>query len=362
MHFLWRYLVVFKKIIFLDRDGTLIDEPDDKQVDSLSKVKLKNNVIPALLMLLKAEYTLVMISNQDGLGTSSFSNDQFDGPQNLLMNIFNTQGISFENVLICPHVEGDYCECRKPKLGLVMNYLRGGKIDFEKSYVIGDRESDIQLAKNMGIKAILFNENSDWLDIAMQLTMLPRRFELSRITSETNISVAVDLDLSKTINVSTGLGFFDHMLEQLAKHAGVGLLLNVKGDLVIDEHHTVEDTALALGEALRCALDDKRGINRYGFLLPMDESLASIAIDLSGRSFFVFEGKFERERVGELPTELVSHFFRSLSESLRAAIHIKVIGENTHHMVESVFKGVGRALRQAIFKQDNELPTTKGVL
>jgi imidazoleglycerol-phosphate dehydratase/histidinol-phosphatase len=351
-----------KKIIFVDRDGTLIDEPEDKQVDSFYKVKLKKNVIPGLLMLIKAGYTLVMISNQDGMGTRSFAKDDFDGPQNLLIDIFKTQGIFFDDILICPHFKSDKCQCRKPQLGLVMDYLRGGKIDFEKSYVIGDRETDIQLAENMGIKSILYNNAKDWLEISRELAMLPRRFELKRTTSETNINIAVDLDQSRSIQVNTGLRFFDHMLEQLAKHGGFGLVLNVQGDLDIDEHHTVEDTALAVGKVLRCALGDKLGISRYGFLLPMDESLTTIAIDLSGRSFFVFEGNFEREKVGELPTELISHFFRSLSESLGAAIHIKVTGENAHHMIESIFKGVGRALRQAIYKQGYDLPTTKGVL
>lgn len=351
-----------KKIIFVDRDGTLIDEPEDKQVDSLSKLKLKKNVIPALLMLLKAGYILVMISNQDGMGTSSLAKNDFDGPQNLLIDIFHTQGIFFEAVLICPHFESDNCECRKPRLGLVMDYLRGGKMDFDKSYVIGDRETDIQLAENMSVKAILYNGEKDWLDIAKELITLPRSFELKRVTSETHIIVAVDLDHSRSIQVNTGLGFLDHMLCQLAKHGGFGLVLNVKGDLEIDEHHTVEDTAIALGETLRRALGDKLGISRYGFLLPMDESLATIAIDLSGRSYFVFEGKFQREKVGELPTELISHFFRSLAESLGASIHIKVIGENAHHMIESIFKGVGRALRQAIYKEGYDLPTTKGVL
>lgn len=351
-----------KKIIFVDRDGTLIDEPENKQVDSLCKVKLKKNVISGLLMLKEAGYALVMISNQDGIGTSSFSKNDFERPQNYLIDIFQSQGIFFDAVLICPHFESDNCQCRKPRLGLVMSYLRGGQMNYEKSYVIGDRETDIKLAENIGIQAILYNDKNDWLEIARKLVTQPRTFELNRVTSETNINVVIDLDQSRSIQVNTGIGFFDHMLEQLAKHGDFGLVLNVNGDLVIDEHHTVEDTALALGEALRCALGDKLGISRYGFLLPMDESLATIAIDLSGRSYFVFEGKFEREIVGELPTELISHFFRSLSESLGAAIHIKVAGENAHHMIESIFKGVGRALRQAIYKQGYDLPTTKGVL
>lgn len=351
-----------RKIIFIDRDGTLIDEPEDYQVDDVSKLKLKKNVIPALLMLMKAGYSLVMVSNQDGMGKDSFPRGNFEGPQRLLMEIFASQGVLFDDILICPHFERDNCQCRKPKLGLVMDYLRGGRMDFEKSCVIGDRATDIQLAENMGIKSILYTNEIDWLKISGDLVTQPRCFDLKRITSETSVCVSVDLDQSRSIQVSTGLRFFDHMLEQLAKHGGFGLVLNVDGDLDIDEHHTVEDTALAFGEALRSALGDKLGIGRYGFLLPMDESLATVAIDLSGRSFFVFEGDFKREKVGELPTELISHFFRSFSESLGAAINIKVTGVNAHHMVESIFKGVGRALRQAIDKQGYDLPTTKGVL
>lgn len=353
---------MFNKIIFIDRDGTLIEEPEDKQVDNLCKVKLKKNVIPALLMLKQAGYALVMISNQDGVGTPSFAKKDFESAQNWLLGLFQTQGILFDAVLICPHFESDNCLCRKPRLGLVMDYLRGGKLDFQQSYMIGDRQSDILLAENMGIQSILYDDQKDWLEMARALVAQPRRFALNRITAETHINVAVDLDQSRFIQVNTGIGFFDHMLQQLAKHGDFGLELNVKGDLVIDEHHTVEDAALALGDALRRALGDKRGISRYGFLLPMDESLATIAIDLSGRSFFVFEGKFDREIVGALPTELISHFFRSLAESLGAAIHIKVTGDNAHHMIESIFKGVGRALRQAFYKQGYDLPTTKGVL
>jgi imidazoleglycerol-phosphate dehydratase/histidinol-phosphatase len=331
-------------------------------VDHISKLKFKKNIVPALLMLQKANYLLVMISNQDGLGTSSFAQSDFEGPHGLLMDILESQGIFFDNVLICPHFETDLCECRKPRIGLVMDYLREGKIDFENSYVIGDRETDMVLAKNMGIKSILYDREKDWLDIAKNIITAPRRYQLKRVTAETAIDVAINLDDCDSIEINTGLGFFDHMLHQLAKHAGFNLMLNVDGDLLVDEHHTVEDTAIVLGEALRLALNDKRGIGRYGFLLPMDEALATIAIDLSGRSYFVFEGKFLREKVGELPTELISHFFRSLSQSLGAAIHIKVQGENAHHMIESIFKGVGRALRQAINKEGHDLPTTKGVL
>jgi imidazoleglycerol-phosphate dehydratase/histidinol-phosphatase len=349
-----------KKYLFIDRDGTMIEEPEDKQIDCLSKLMLKKDLIPALIRLRDAGYTLVMISNQDGLGTESFSQEQFLLPQNMFINVLKTQGIIFESILICPHVEADRCECRKPRMGLVMEYLRREKMDFLRSYVIGDRESDLQLAINMGINAIPFQNN--WEKIASDLTSQPRRAEVARVTNETNINVKVDLDQCKKIQIETGLGFFNHMLEQLASHAGMGLILKVTGDIEVDEHHTVEDTALTLGEAIRSALGDKRGINRYGFLLPMDEAEAQVSLDLSGRPYFKFTGEFIRETVGGLPTELIPHFFRSLSETLGAAIHITVTGENAHHMIESIFKAVGRSLRQAIHQQGSVLPSTKGVL
>lgn len=351
-----------KKILFLDRDGTLIDEPQDKQVDCLSKLQLKEYVIPALLMLKEAGYSFVMVTNQDGLGTKSFEQHRFDTTQNMLLTILKSQGIVFDDILICPHFQSDGCECRKPRLGLVMQYLRNDNIDFARSCVIGDRESDLQLAKNMGITGILYQESTNWLDLAKSIIVQPRQAVIHRTTNETSISVTVNLDNNSTIKINTGIGFFDHMLEQLAKHGGFNLVIDVKGDLNVDEHHTVEDTALALGKALRSALGDKLGINRYGFLLPMDEASAEVSIDLSGRPYYIFAGAFNREKIGDLPCELISHFFRSLAESLGAALHIKVTGENAHHMVESIFKSVGRALRQAIHKQGNELPSTKGVL
>lgn len=351
-----------KKILFIDRDGTLIEEPEDKQVDRLDKLYLKKNVIPALLKLQQAGYTFVMVSNQDGMGTSSFTSEEFEESQQFLLTILNSQGIDFESIFICPHFESDACECRKPRLGLVMEYLRNGKMDFENSYVIGDRITDVKLAINMGIKSIQYMDQSDWLDIAYQLTTSPRCYQLTRVTNETTISVSVDLDNSNTIQIATGIGFFDHMLEQLAKHGGFGLVLKTSGDLIVDEHHTVEDTAIAIGDAIRLALGDKLGIYRYGFTLPMDEALAQVAIDLSGRSYFVFNGRFEREAVGSLPTELIPHFFRSLADSLCASLHITISGENTHHMIEGIFKCVGRVLRQAITKQGYELPSTKGIL
>ncbi len=352
----------FKKVLFIDRDGTLIQEPLDQQIDHLEKLQLEPDVIPALLALKQAGYVFVMISNQDGLGTSSFPQISFDSPHNLLLSLLKSQGIVFEDVLICPHFQSDLCNCRKPKLGLVSNYLRDGVMDPSNSWVIGDRTTDLQLAENIGIKSLLYSREQGWKAISELLISQPRCGLVERNTHETSINVHLKLDGRECSQIKTKLGFFDHMLEQLAKHAGWNLQLRCEGDLHIDEHHTVEDTGLALGEALRLALGSKLGIRRYGFLLPMDEALAQIAIDLSGRPFFVFEGQFKREKIGELPTELVPHFFRSFAQSLGATLHIKVIGENEHHMIESIFKGVGRALRQASTQQGYELPSTKGVL
>jgi imidazoleglycerol-phosphate dehydratase/histidinol-phosphatase len=267
---------------------------------------------------------------------------------------------------ICPHFPKDNCDCRKPKLGLLTEFLKTTPIDKQHSFVIGDRDTDIELAKNLGVEGIRLRTNKTsgetWAQIATRLTQPNRVAHVTRRTKETDITVDVNLDREAPIHIETGLGFFDHMLEQIAKHGGFSLNLTCKGDLRIDEHHTVEDCAIALGTALKQALGDKRGIARFGFLLPMDEALAQIAVDLSGRGYIVFDGKFNRELVGQLPTELVPHFFRSLAESLGAAINIKVAGENTHHMVEACFKGVGRVLRQAFRIEGTELPSSKGVL
>jgi imidazoleglycerol-phosphate dehydratase / histidinol-phosphatase len=352
-----------KKVLFIDRDGTLIVEPADQQIDSLAKLELIEGVIPALLRLRDAGFTFVMVSNQDGRGTPSFPEDTFQQPHQFLQRLLASQGIHFEAEFICPHFAKDNCDCRKPKLGLLRDYLNE-PIDRAHSYVIGDRDTDIELARNIGIEGLRIGGSSPetWATIADRLTRVERRAHTRRKTKETEIDIVVNLDRESPLHVATGLGFFDHMLEQIAKHGGFSLELTCKGDLHIDEHHTVEDCALALGQALKAALGDKRGIHRYGFLLPMDEALAQIAIDLSGRPYFVFEGKFGRDTVGQLPTELVPHFFRSLAETLGAAINIKVEGDNTHHMIEACFKGVGRTLRQAFRITDKELPSTKGAL
>lgn len=352
-----------RKFLFIDRDGTLIEEPADKQIDTLEKLVLEPNVIASMLALQAKGYVLVMVSNQDGLGSESYPQAHFERVQEKLMSLLSSQGIQFEAIHICPHRPSDNCECRKPRLGLVMDYLVLDDMDRARSFVIGDRQTDLLLAENMRLSGILYSRSdNNWQDIVSQLSDNQRLATLKRVTNETTIEVTVDLDASSPIHINTQLGFFDHMLEQLAKHAGISLRLKAAGDMHVDEHHMVEDSALVLGEAIRNALGDKCGINRYGFLLPMDEALATVAIDLSGRSYFVFEGRFSREKVGGLSTELVPHFFRSFADSLGASLNMKVSGENEHHMIESLFKAIGRALRQAIAVSGSDLPSTKGVL
>lgn len=352
-----------RKILFVDRDGTLIVEPADQQVDRLDKLALVPGVIPALLALVQAGWELVMVSNQDGLGTDSFPEADFWPAHNLMLQIFESQGIRFSDTLIDRSFEHENAPTRKPRIGLVLPYLREGRIDFRYSAMVGDRETDIEFATNLGVRGFLLRDGHwDWPAIARELLATPRRARVERRTKETEIRVAVDLDREGEPRVATGVGFFDHMLEQLGKHGGFALELECDGDLQIDEHHTVEDCALALGQALREALGDKRGIARYGFLLPMDETRVQVALDLSGRPYAVFEGRFPRERVGGLATELVPHFFRSLAETLGANLHIRVEGDNAHHMVEACFKGVARSLRQAIRVEGSALPSTKGAL
>jgi len=353
-----------QRVLFVDRDGTLIEEPPDEQVDDLAKIRFLPGVFAALQRLTAAGFRLVMVTNQDGLGTASFPRERFELAQDFVVRAFASQGLTFDAFCICPHRPADNCSCRKPKLGLVQDYLSSTRIDLASSAMIGDRATDLEFARNLGVKGLRVqlsgSAEETWPAIADEL--LGRRAKLTRNTKETLIDIELNLDAETPIAISTGHGFFDHMLEQLARHGGLALTLQSKGDLHIDEHHTVEDCALALGAALRQALGDKRGIARYGFLLPMDETQVRVAIDLSGRPYAVFEGKFARSEVGGLATELVPHFFRSLGETLGAAIHISVTGENTHHMVEACFKGVGRALRQAFRREGTELPSTKGVL
>jgi imidazoleglycerol-phosphate dehydratase/histidinol-phosphatase len=353
-----------RAVLFVDRDGTLIEEPHDNQVDSLSKVRFMPGVFAALTELRGRGYRLVMVTNQTGLGTPDFPFASFTEPHEFVLNVFASQGIRFDEVLVCPHRAADDCACRKPKPGLLKEYLREHSINLEKSAVIGDRETDLQLASNIGVRGLTVRRDGapeqTWPNVVQAL--IARQALVVRHTRETRVQVGVNLDVQEPVSASTGIGFFDHMLEALAKHGGFSLELSCLGDLAVDEHHTVEDCALVLGEALGQALGDKRGLARFGFVLPMDEAQADVALDLSGRPFSLFSGRFSRDVVGSFPTELVPHFFRSLSDSLRATLHVSVKGENAHHMVEACFKGVGRALRQALRREGMELPSTKGAL
>lgn len=354
-------------VLFVDRDGTLIEEPADHQIDRFEKLRFVEGVIPAMLRLRDAGYRFVMVTNQDGLGTPSFPQADFDGPHALMMQVLESQGIHFHDVLIDTSFPDDRADTRKPGIGLAMGYLKDRGIDWSRSAMVGDRETDNGFAHNLGIRAFQlrtaeFGGEWDWPGIAHALVDRPRTAVVERNTRETRIRVSIDLDQVAEPRAATGLGFFDHMLEQIGKHGGFALEVTCDGDLHVDEHHTVEDCALALGQALREALGDKRGIGRYGFTVPMDEALASAALDFSGRPYLVFEGRFDSERVGGLATQMVPHFFRSLCETAGMNLNLSVRGDNDHHKVEACFKVLARALRQAVRREGNELPSTKGTL
>jgi imidazoleglycerol-phosphate dehydratase / histidinol-phosphatase len=354
-------------LLFIDRDGTLVEEPPDEQVDAVEKVRLLPDVIPSLLLLVDAGYRLVLVSNQDGRGTEAFPESDFLRAHDFIVQLFATQGIRFDAEFICPHYPGDGCACRKPATGLVTRYITASPPDLDRSFVIGDRDTDLAFAANLGLAGLKVGDGEGdcltWPQVARRILGGLRRAAVQRVSKETRIRVEVDLDDAHgPVNATTGIGYFDHMLEQIAKHGGFSMDLACTGDLHVDEHHTVEDVSLALGEALRKALGARRGIRRYGFVLPMDETRAEVAVDLGGRPYLVFAAEFRRERVGELPTELVPHFFRSLADSLRASIHVRVDGENDHHQVEATFKALGRALRDAFRREGGGIPSTKGML
>ena len=353
-----------RKLLFVDRDGTLIVEPPDQQIDSYEKLALVDGVIPALRRCVAAGYELIMVTNQDGLGTASFPQAAFDGPQNLLLQILRSQGIEFRDIVIDVSFPDQGLDTRKPGTGLMRGYLAADDWSRAASAVIGDRETDLQFAANLGVRGFRLGDDWDWDAIAHALCDAPRRGSVERTTKETRIRVAVDLDRSVDATVATGIGFFDHMLEQIGKHAGIALTLTCAGDSHVDEHHIVEDCALALGEALRTALGEKRGIERYGFTLPMDDCLAQVAIDLGGRSWLVWDVEFHRETIGGVSTEMFFHFFKSFSDKAQCNLNIKAEGTIEHHKIEAIFKAFAKAIKMAVRRDVNNttLPSTKGSL
>ncbi len=361
-----------KKVLFIDRDGTLaIEPPIDYQLDSLEKLEFYPGVFQGLSKIVnELDYELVMVTNQDGLGTDSFPEDTFWPAQNKIIQAFENEGIEFAEILIDKSFPEDNAPTRKPRTGLLQKYIHGN-YDLDNSFVIGDRDSDIELAMNLKCQGIFIgdeNENAvlsttNWNEIYQYLKSKPRVGFVKRVTKETEIEVEVNLDGSGKNEISTGIGFFDHMLEQISKHGSIDLNINVKGDLEIDEHHTIEDVAITLGEAFIEALGSKKAIERYGFLLPMDDCLTQVAIDFGGRPWLVWETEFKREMIGEMPTEMFMHFFKSFTDASKSNLNIKSEGENEHHKIESIFKAFAKAIKMAVKKTDNySIPSTKGII
>ena len=355
-----------KRILFIDRDGTLIEEPADEQIDAFEKLKFTKGVFRNLHFIREhTDFEFVMVSNQDGLGTEAFPEDTFWPVHNFILQTLESEGITFDEILIDPHFPEDNAPTRKPNTGLVEKYMNDPEYDIANSYVIGDRETDRQFAKNIGCKAlILSDEGMSWDKISELLFAGERTAEVRRTTKETDIHIKVNLDGTGKCDISTGLGFFDHMLEQIGKHGSIDLLIHTKGDLEVDEHHTIEDTAIALGECILTALGDKRGIERYGYCLPMDDCLCSVALDFGGRPWLVWDATFTREKIGEMPTEMFLHFFKSLSDAAKMNLNIKAEGQNEHHKIEGIFKALARSLKMAVRRDiyHYELPSTKGML
>ncbi len=361
-----------KKVIFLDRDGAIIREPEDEQIDSFEKLSFLPRAITNLSRIAaELEYTLVLVTNQDGLGTDSFPEETFWPAHNKMLQILKDEGVIFEDIFIDRTFPHENAPTRKPGTAMLNKYIHGS-YDMPNSWVIGDRASDIALAENLGCKGIRISSDedaraalttTDWGKIYRFLKGIHRVGKVTRTTTETRIEIEIDLDGSGQSTISTGIGFFDHMLEQIARHGSIDLTVKVDGDLDIDEHHTIEDTALALGEAFDKALGDRKGIARYGFLLPMDESLAQVAIDFGGRPWLNWNATFEREKVGAMPTEMFMHFFKSFTDTARCNLDITVVGDNEHHKIEAIFKAFARALRMAVSQTgDSSIPSTKGVL
>ena len=374
-----------KKILFIDRDGTLVLEPDDEQIDSLEKLEFYPEVFTYLGKISKElDYELVMVTNQDGLGTKSFPEEFFWPAHNKLLNSFKNEGVTFSEIFIDRSFPNDNASTRKPRTGMLTNYLDNSEYNLSESYVIGDRISDMELAKNLNSKGILINidniklkeetkndfddvislKTNSWSEIYSHLKLKDRVVKKKRKTNETDIVMNLNLDGKGKSTINTGISFFDHMLDQLARHGGIDLDLKINGDLDVDEHHTIEDAGITLGEAFHDALGEKIGIERYGFCLPMDDCLAQVSIDFGGRSWLVWEAEFKREMIGKMPTEMFTHFFKSFCDGAKANLNIKAEGKNEHHKIEAIFKAFARTIKQAI-KRDPEkmiLPSTKGNL
>jgi imidazoleglycerol-phosphate dehydratase / histidinol-phosphatase len=361
-----------KKVLFIDRDGTIIEEPEDEQVDSFEKMVFMKDAISCLSKIAKeTDYELVMVTNQDGLGTESYPEDTFWPVQNKMLQILKGEGIVFSEIFIDRTFPSEKAPTRKPGTAMLIKYMSKG-IDLDSSYVIGDRLTDVELAKNLGCKAIFINKGvdckadfctTDWNDIYSFLKQIPRVAKVERNTSETKILIELNLDGSGKSNIETGIGFLNHMLEQIARHGNIDLSIKMTGDIEIDEHHTVEDVAITLGETMLKALGNKKGIERYSFVLPMDECLAQVALDFGGRPWLVWEVEFLREKIGEMPTELFFHFFKSFSDNAKCNLNIKAEGQNEHHKIEAIFKAFAKAIKMAVKQTDNfSLPSTKGTL